>query len=86
MTPTKLMQPTMPTGMSTAGFLTSSARVETQSNPMKEKNTKEAPLNILQAHQRSTHVRPKSRQAGRHMCRALQAHPEARAAPTKLQC
>lgn len=46
MTVTKLMQPTMPTGMSTDGFFTSSARVDTQSNPMKEKNTKEAPENI----------------------------------------
>lgn len=47
----------MPTGMSTAGFFTSSARVDTQSNPMKEKNTNEAPLNIpltlRQQHQNS---------------------------------
>jgi hypothetical protein len=34
--------------MSTAGFFTSSARVDTQSKPMKEKNTKEAPSNMLQ--------------------------------------
>jgi hypothetical protein len=45
-TVTKLMHPTMPTGMSTAGFFTSSARVDTQSKPMKEKNTKEAPWNM----------------------------------------
>jgi hypothetical protein len=45
-TVTKLIQPTMPTGMSTDGFFTSSARVDTQSNPMKEKNTKLAPENM----------------------------------------
>jgi hypothetical protein len=38
----------MPTGMSTAGFFTSSASVDTQSNPMKEKNTNAAPSKILQ--------------------------------------
>jgi hypothetical protein len=48
MMPTNEMQPTMPIGMSLAGFFTSSARVDTQSKPMKEKNTNEAPLNILQ--------------------------------------
>ena len=37
------MQPTMPTGMSTAGLRVSSASVETQSKPMKEKKTKLAP-------------------------------------------
>lgn len=35
MTVTNEMQPTMPTGMSKAGFLTSSAMVDTQSKPMK---------------------------------------------------
>lgn len=35
-----------PTGMSTAGFFTSSARVETQSKPINAKKTYDAPLKM----------------------------------------